>query len=125
MVCWADHVLDRARLVAKDPVHCANWLRSGGTWFVGADSLGNDSQGRVNGSDPLTGQGADFCISQMRGIDDWGVGQISICYPNYPLQDADEPDASFRYRLKRDTAHLDGLKPIGADKRRFIRNSMG
>jgi hypothetical protein len=122
---WADHVADRATQVAKDPVHCGKWLRSGGTWFVGADVLGNDAQGRVNGSPVLTGQGADFCKLQMNDIDDWGVGQISICYPNYPLQDVDEPDASFRYRVKRDTAHLDGLKPIGVGKRRFYQEFHG
>jgi hypothetical protein len=122
---WVDCVAQRAKDVSKDPVHCANWLRSGGTWFVGADVLGNDGNGRVNGSAPISGQGADFCAEQMRGIDDWGVGQISICYPNYPLQDADEPDASFRYRVKRDTAHLDGLKPIGANKRRFFEEFHG
>lgn len=122
---WADHVGKRAKDVAHDPVHRDKWLRSGGTWFVGADVLGNDAQGQVNGSRALTGQGAEFCDAQMSGIDDWGVGQISICYPNYPLQDADEPDASFRYRLKRDTAHLDGLKAIGADRRRFYHEFHG
>jgi hypothetical protein len=45
--------------------------------------------------------------------------QVSIIYPGYPKQDVGESDANHRYRLNRSAAHVDGLLPVGLQKRRF------
>ena len=47
--------------------------------------------------------------------------QISVYFPGYPKPSTNESDAAFRYRLRRDAAHVDGLLPIGSDRRRFLR----
>ena len=46
--------------------------------------------------------------------------QVSVTYPGYPRQDAGESDANYRFRRQRDAAHLDGLLPLGPDKRRHL-----
>jgi hypothetical protein len=42
-------------------------------------------------------------------------------YPGYPRPRMGESDAAFRYRLKRDAAHVDGLLGIGSPKRRMLK----
>ena len=36
--------------------------------------------------------------------------QLSVIYPGYPKPRVGESEAAGRYRVKRDAAHLDGLK---------------
>ena len=50
---------------------------------------------------------------------------MSVCYPGYPRSMPGESDAAFRYRLKRDTAHVDGLIPEGPERRRHLREHHG
>jgi len=52
---------------------------------------------------------------------EWDRAQVSVCYPRYPLPMESEPAAAFRYRRDRDAAHVDGLLPEGADRRRHLR----
>jgi hypothetical protein len=49
--------------------------------------------------------------------------QVSVTYPGYPRQDPGESDAAHRFRRDRDAAHLDGLLPVGPEKRRFLRET--
>jgi hypothetical protein len=126
LLSWVQAVQPHAEEAARDPVQIAKWLRSGGTWFVGVDVLGNRSDGTVGASGPLSGRAADFCRGLLGDArPDWGLGQVSICYPGYPKQDEGERDAFFKYRQHRDAAHLDGLKPIGPKRQRMLQEFHG
>ncbi|WP_255449605.1 hypothetical protein [Shimia ponticola] len=113
---WAKVAAQKAEQIACDPDMRRQWLRHGDTWFVGVDALPNAPDGSVDGV-PLTGA--------WEGIVDapsiWHPAQLSIVYPGYPLQDADESDAAHRFRLNRNAAHVDGLLPEGPDRRRYLR----
>lgn len=89
--------------------------RHGGTWFVGVDAMPNAADGSVDGV-PMPF--ADMCET-------WHAAQVSIVYSGYPKRDADEPEAAYSYRLKRDAAHMDGLLPEGPEKRRHLREPHG
>ena len=115
---WVHRVLPVARAAVRDPAH-ARWLRYGGTWFVG-----------VNVLDPAVAPGGppDDCLAAQAirqlapwPADGWGPGQVSVCYPGYPQPMEGESAASHRFRVKRDAAHVDGLKAEGPDRRRFLR----
>jgi hypothetical protein len=47
--------------------------------------------------------------------------QVSVCYPGYPQPSPQESEAAFRFRLKRDAAHVDGLLAEGPEKRRTLK----
>lgn len=117
---WLAGAEGAARKVSLDAEMRAKWLRHQGTWFVGADVLGNDQKGSIDASGALRGQAIDYCQSLVGNIEDWGPGQVSVCYPGYPKQDANESDGNHRYRVKRDAAHLDGLKAESASRRRYM-----
>lgn len=107
VVAWADAA---AKVVSDVDT---GTRRHGGTWFVGVDALSNAADGSVIGV-PLVGPWGDIW-------QDWHAAQVSIIYPGYPLQDADESDAAHRFRVRRDAAHMDGLLPEGRNKRRHLR----
>ncbi|QUJ77269.1 hypothetical protein KDD17_04435 [Sulfitobacter albidus] len=113
---WAQAAGRVARRIARDPAwHGPDNLRHGGTWFVGVDALPNASDGAIDGV-PLLGP--------WRGaVPDIPLhpAQLSIVYPGYPQQDAGESDANHRFRRDRMAAHVDGLLPIGPQRRRFAR----
>ncbi|MEO0665723.1 MAG: hypothetical protein AAFY97_08305, partial [Pseudomonadota bacterium] len=48
----------------------------------------------------------------------WDAGQLSIVYPGYPRRDAEESEGNHRFRKLRDAAHVDGLLPVGPERRR-------
>lgn len=111
---WAQAALRVARDVAADPVwRGADNLRHGRTWFVGVDALPNDAAGQI-GDVPLEGPWQDH-------LPDLPLhrAQVSIIYPGYPAQDPGESDANHRFRRDRAAAHVDGLLPVGAARRRF------
>lgn len=85
--------------------------RHGGTWFVGVDALPNERDGSIGG---VVWPHQALCA-------DWHRAQLSIVYPGYPRQDAGESDAAHAFRLRRDSAHLDGLLPEGPDNLRHLR----
>ncbi|MGI9481702.1 MAG: hypothetical protein ACR2OR_05005 [Hyphomicrobiales bacterium] len=122
---WIEAALPVARKAAHAPEY-AEWLRCGGTWFAGVNALDNDATGAVPGGPPLSGEGVEF-IQNVLGLDDfeWDRGQISICYPGYPKPMESEPETAFKYRLKRDAAHVDGLHPVGPERRRYLREMHG
>lgn len=109
IAAWAAAALPvaQAALVAEP-------RRAGGTWAVGLDLLDNDAAGAVAGT-PLPWKVLGLSPEPLHSA------QLSTIYPGYPRADADEPDSANRYRLTRDAAHMDGLLPIGPDKRRMVK----
>ena len=99
--------------VAKDPAMRAQWLRHGGTWFVGVDALPNGRDGSIDAV-PLAGPWEGVIDAPQH----WHRAQLSVIYPGYPRQDS-ESDAAFRYRTGRCAAHVDGL--LLEDGRRYPR----
>lgn len=92
--------------------------RCGGTWFVGLDALPNSADGAVGG---VALPWAEFGLSP----EPLHPAQLSVTRPGYPRQGAEETEAAFRFRLNRDAAHLDGLLPIGPEKRRMVKEPHG
>jgi hypothetical protein len=115
---WARHA-DIAAMAAASDLANEDWVRCGGTWFVGVDALPNDEYGRLPGGPPLAG-GA---ISAARAMNDAPLhrAQASMLYLGYPKQGADEDDAAFRFRARRDAAHVDGLHRIMPGRRRMLK----
>ena len=123
---WAANALPHAISAVNNPQNHPLWLRAQGTWFVGVDALQNAPNGSLKGSSPLTGEVLAAAQNAMgQDIFDWGLAQASVCYKGYPKQSADESDAGYRYRLKRDSAHLDGLKPVGETRKRKLQEFHG
>lgn len=89
-------------------------LRCGGTWAVGLDLLPNTPDGSL-GKVAFPWQAVGLAPEPLH------AGQVSTVYPAYPRPSAEETEAAFRFRLNRDAAHLDGLLPIGPDKRRMVK----
>jgi hypothetical protein len=119
---WIDIALPFARAARADPQQVKDWLRCDGTWFAGVNALPNLPDGSLPGSRPLKGEAVDFVHSlQPNGPIDWDKGQVSICYRGYPKQGADESKTALQYRLNRDSAHVDGLHPVGAARRRYLK----
>ena len=111
---WAQAALGEAREIAADPkMQCPDNLRHGQTWFVGVDALSNGPDGSIAGV-PLAGPWQPFVPDLPQH-----QAQLSIIYAHYPKQDAGESDANHRYRRTRSAAHVDGLLPVGALRRRF------
>ena len=87
--------------------------RCGGTWFAGVDALDTDAAGALPGGPPLPPLGLPPLPLHR--------AQLSVTRPGYPRPWPGEGDAAFRYRLRRDAAHLDGLLPVGPERRRMLR----
>jgi len=120
VVDWAAHARRVGRAALRDP-GLAQWFVCQGTWFVGVDALDNETDGRVGGSGPLCGPAVDFITRQFGAMPPLHKGQLSVVWPGYPRPREGEDDTAFTYRLKRDAAHLDGIKPVGPRRRRMIR----
>lgn len=88
--------------------------RCGGTWFVGVDALPNDPSGAVRGT-PFPWDALPLTAEPLHRA------QLSVIRPGYPRPSPDETPSALAFRRTRDAAHLDGLLPIGPDKRRMIR----
>ncbi len=117
---WVLAVQPEAARLEADPQQRARWLRSDGTWFVGVNVLGNDAMGAVADGPPLACSALDFAADALGlGRLALDAGQVSVCHPGYPRRDAGESEPSFRYRLTRDAAHVDGLLPVGPERRRM------
>lgn len=106
---WAKEALGPAEAALRDAPR-----RAGGTWAVGLDLLPNDDAGGIGGVD------LPWDILGLPAMP-LHPAQLSVIYPDYPRQDADQSDAAFRFMTRRDGAHLDGLLPEGPEKRRFLR----
>ena len=116
---WARAARDAALARMNDPARRDAGLVCEGTWFVGLDCLPNDTDGRIAGV-PLTGA-ARRAADAIAGRVPLHQGQVSVVYPGYPRPRGGEGAAAFRYRQRRDAAHVDGLLPIGPARRRMLR----
>ena len=113
---WALAAHRIACKVAVDPEKRAANLRHGKTWFVGVDCLPNDASGAI-GETAFPGPWQTLVTQPA----EWHPAQLSIVYPGYPRQDRAESDANHLYRIKRHAAHVDGLLPLGTERRRYLR----
>jgi hypothetical protein len=116
---WAEAARRAARARVHDPDQRARWLQCEGTWFVGVDTLPNDTAGDV-GTGPLPGA-AIAAARALYGDLPLHRAQVSVVWPGYPRPRAGEGAGAFRYRQTRDAAHVDGLLPTGPDRRRMPR----
>ncbi|MGR3759715.1 hypothetical protein ACUXV3_06220 [Roseobacteraceae bacterium NS-SX3] len=116
---WAGHALPHAIAALRDPAH-AEWLQCEGTWFIGVDALPNDTAGRLPGGPPLAGTPLEFLRAEYGTLPPLHRGQVSSVFPGYPRPRPGEGDAAFRYRQKRDAAHVDGVKLFGPGRRRRV-----
>lgn len=93
-------------------------LRLGGTWDVGLEALPND-EGAAVGGVALSGR----AIDAARAIADLPLhrAQVSTVLPGYPRPSPDESAAAFAFRRDRDSAHVDGILPIGPGRQRMVR----
>ena len=93
-------------------------LRCGGNWAVGLDLLANAPDGSLGGvAFPWAAVGL--------APEPLHAGQVSAVYPGYPQPSDQESAAAYRFRVRRDSAHLDGLLAMGPDKRRMVKEPHG
>lgn len=108
---WAD----AAHTAALDVLATsAEPWRCGGTWFVGVDALPNAPDGCIRGT-PFPWEALPLHPEPLH------QAQLSVIKPGYPQPSPDETPSAFAFRRDRDAAHLDGLLPIGPDKRRMVK----
>jgi hypothetical protein len=94
-------------------------LRLGGTWDVGFEALPNDAAGTVGG---VALRGAAIAAARaLSGDLALHRAQVSTVLPGYPQPSPEESPAAFAYRRDRDSAHVDGILPIGPERRRMVR----
>jgi hypothetical protein len=111
IAAWAQSARDaalRTLATSTEPWRC------GGTWFVGVDALPNTSDGSIHDT-PFPWTALPLQPEPLHRA------QLSVIRPGYPQPSPDETEAAFAYRQTRDAAHLDGLLPIGPDKRRMVK----
>ncbi len=115
-----------AALATRHDPAFAEWLRCEETWFVGVNALANDGQGALNGSGALSGRAVGFIRNNLGfGGGAFDRGQVSICYPGFPKPQDGETAGAFAYRRDRDGAHVDGLHPVGPERRRKVQECQG
>jgi hypothetical protein len=115
IAAWAAAALPVAQAVvagSEEPWRC------GGTWFVGVDAL-------PNGPDGLMGGTAFPWDALPLSPEPLHRAQLSVIRPGYPQPWEGEDGPAFRFRRNRDAAHLDGLLPVGPDKRRMVKEPHG
>ena len=122
---WVNAVLPKTREAVSEKAN-AQWIRCGGTWFVGVNILPNQPDGSVNGGPVLQGAVIDFIRQNFKpdplALD---AAQVSVCYPGYPQRMDSETETAFRFRRDRDAAHVDGFLREGPDRRRHLRECHG
>jgi hypothetical protein len=115
---WANAARKFASGAAQTPALKEKWLQCEGTWYVGVDVLPSDEDGRFEGIE-LAGPASE--LIQSVATKPLHPAQVSILYPGYPKPRQGETKAGFAYRQTRDAAHVDGLLPVGAERRRMLR----
>lgn len=114
IAAWAN----AAREPAAAGVRASEDWRCGGTWCVGLEALPNDESGAVGGV-PLPWAALGLTPQPLHRA------QVSTTRSGYPQPSDTETDAAYRFRLNRDSAHLDGLLALGPDKRRYVKEPHG
>lgn len=108
----AEPVARRIVMESQEPWRC------GGTWFVGLDALPSGVDGSINNVElPWD----DIGLSPVP----LHPAQISVTLAGYPQRDEGESEKAFDFRRVRDAAHLDGLLPVGPQKRRMVQEPHG
>jgi hypothetical protein len=122
LLSWVDSVQPVAEQLLQD-ASLAHWWRHGETWFAGVNVLPNDHVGKVIDGPALSD---DVCAWVRQQVNmnaseslTWEPGQLSVVKPGYPQRDAQESEAAHRFRYNRDAAHVDGLLPVGEERRRM------
>lgn len=118
-LAWATHASKAGLEALKDP-ELSQWHDCEGTWFVGVDALENDVCGRLPDGPDLDGPALSFLRETYGSLLPLHRAQLSVMFPGYPRPKGGENDAAFRYRLKRDAAHVDGIKLFGEARRRKV-----
>jgi hypothetical protein len=113
---WAEAALPAARCHITSGTEA--W-RCGGTWLAGVDALPNGAGGEIAGA----ALPPALLASLPWHPQSWHPAQLSTLRPGYPQPWAGESDAAFRFRQVRDAAHVDGLLPVGPDRRRMLREA--
>jgi len=116
---WVTQALPMARR-AMDAPENAHWWTCENTWFVGVDALPNQKDGSLNGGEPLSGAVKGAVLELGYPWLDLHRAQVSVMRPGYPKPRDAESESAFRYRLKRDAAHLDGLLAVGPSRQRKL-----
>jgi len=93
--------------------------RCGGTWLAGVDALPNGAGGGIAGA--ALPPALLSCLPWQP--ETWHRAQLSTLRPGYPQPWDGESEAAFRFRRVRDAAHVDGLLPVGPDRRRMLREA--
>ena len=117
---WALAAAQAGRAMLGDPALCARHMACGGTWFVGVDALPTEPDGSLNGV-PLGGP----AIQALAPLPPLHRAQLSVVFPGYPRPREGESEAAFRYRQRRDAAHVDGIRAEGPGRRRHVREPHG
>jgi len=115
---WVQAARPEALAAVLDPELRRQWLVCRGTWFVGVDALPNGEDGTFGGV-ALKGKAIEFAQG-LFGALPLHRAQVSVVWPGYPKPRDGESEAAYRYRVKRDAAHLDGIKAFGVDRQRRI-----
>ncbi|AUQ70743.1 hypothetical protein [Phaeobacter inhibens] len=118
-LAWARHAHQAGVQALQDPAN-ADWLQCEGTWFIGVDALPNDARGQLPAGPELAGPAIDFITTHLGGLPDLHRAQVSSVFPGYPRPRPGEGEAALRYRIKRDAAHVDGVKMFGETRRRRV-----
>ena len=116
---WAAAAKQAGQAALADPA-LAHWYQCGGTWFVGVDALPNTPDGGLSGA-PLGAAPLDFIAARFGPVPALHPAQLSVVFPGYPQPRTGETAGNFRYRQRRDAAHVDGIRAEGPERRRFVR----
>lgn len=119
LLIWADAANDLTEQ-AMHRADLAHWWVCEGTWFVGVDALDNDAMGTLPDGTRLPPNLTRFLIKKFGNLP-LHKAQASVIRPGYPRPRDNESAAAFRYRERRDAAHVDGLKAEGAARARMIK----
>ena len=112
---WARAANKIANQALADP-ELDVWYRCERTWFAGVDCLNNDSDGNLPDETRWPESLNAFVPSLPLH-----KAQISAIFPGYPKAMETDSAPAARYRVKRDAAHVDGLLPIGPNRRRKLK----
>lgn len=116
---WSKAALTLAEDAVQNHELRERWLVCEGTWLVGVDALPTGPAGEALDV-PLQGRVIRDLDAYASCVPEMHKAQLSVVYPGYPKPREGESDAAFRYRQKRDAAHVDGLHAKGADRRRHL-----
>ena len=115
---WAEAAYQEGCKTLRDTEMREKWLQCEGTWFVGVDALPSDPLGRIGDTDLKGAVIDELSETQTKPLH---RAQLSIIFEGYPKRREGEGEAAFGYRLNRDAAHVDGLLPLGKDRRRMLK----